>query len=187
MELKKEIFREYDIRGIYKEEMDDETAYLIGKAYGTKLRELNKTETVVAYDNRLSSVALEKNLVKGLVETGIHVKRIGLATTPMCYFAANYYNTNASMMITASHNPKEYNGFKFSYNGIHNAYGDSVKEIYNIIKDKRFIEGNGSVETLDIKEAYIDLILKNINLGSKDNKSLSVIMKKTFIVKRFNL
>ena len=170
MELIKEIFREYDIRGIYNEEMDDETAYLIGKAYGTKLRELNKSETVVAYDNRLSSVSLEENLVKGLVETGIHVKRIGLATTPMCYFAANYYNTNASMMITASHNPKEYNGFKFSYNGIHNAYGDSVKEIYNIIKDKRFIEGNGSVETLDIKEAYIDLILKNINLGSKPIK-----------------
>ena len=76
MELIKEIFREYDIRGIYQEEMDDETAYLIGKAFGTKLREFNKTETVVAYDNRLSSTALEENLVKGLVETGINVKRI---------------------------------------------------------------------------------------------------------------
>ena len=170
MELKKEIFREYDIRGIYKEEMDEETAYLIGKAYGTKLREINKTETVVAYDNRLSSVSLEENLVKGLVETGINVKRIGLATTPMCYFSANYYNTNASMMITASHNPKEYNGFKFSYNGVHNAYGNSVKEIYNIIKENKFATGNGSVETLDIKNAYTDLILKNIKLGNRPIK-----------------
>ena len=170
MELKKEIFREYDIRGIYQEEMDENTAYLIGKAYGTKLRELNKTETVVAYDNRLSSVSLEENLVKGLVDAGIHVKRIGLATTPMCYFAANYYNTNASLMITASHNPKEYNGFKFSYNGLHNAYGDSVKEIYNIIKENKFIEGNGSVETLDITDAYISLILDKINLGERKIK-----------------
>ena len=113
MKLIKEIFREYDIRGIYGEELDETTAYLIGKAYGTKLRKKKKKSTVVAYDNRLSSVVLEENLVKGLLETGIDVLRLGLATTPMCYFAANYYGTNASMMITASHNPKEYNGFKF--------------------------------------------------------------------------
>ena len=188
MKLIKEIFREYDIRGIYNEEMDDETAYLIGKAYGTKLRELGKDSTVVAYDNRLSSVALEKNLVKGLVETGINVLRIGLATTPMCYFAANYYNTNASMMITASHNPKEYNGFKFSYNGIHNAYGESVKEIYEIIKSGNFKTGIGSVKTLNIEEPYIKLILNGINLGDKNikvvydcgNGTTSIIADKIF-------
>ena len=112
MKLLKSIFREYDIRGIYNEEMDDETAYHIGRAFGTNLRRKNIASTVVAYDNRLSSENLEKNLVQGLVDSGIIVKRIGLATTPMCYFAANYLNTNSSMMITASHNPKEYNGFK---------------------------------------------------------------------------
>lgn len=170
MELVKEIFREYDIRGIYKEEMDESTAYLIGKAYGTKLRELNKTETVVAYDNRLSSPSLEESIVKGLVETGINVKRLGLATTPMCYFAANYYGTNASMMITASHNPKEYNGFKFSYNGIHNAYGKSVKEIYEIIKSGDFAEGNGTIEKVDITKPYIDLVLDNLKLGTRKIK-----------------
>ena len=170
MKLIKEIFREYDIRGIYKEELDEETAYLIGKAYGTKLRELNKNKTVVAYDNRLSSVALEENLVKGLVETGIHVLRLGLATTPMCYFGANYYGTNASMMITASHNPKEYNGFKFSYNGIHNAYGDSVKEIYEIIEKGEFAQGEGSVENVDITMPYISLVLDKIKLGDRHIK-----------------
>lgn len=170
MKLKKEIFREYDIRGIYNEEMDDETAYLIGKAYGTKLRELNKKTTVVAYDNRLSSVSLEENLVKGLLETGINVKRIGLATTPMCYFAANYYGTNASMMITASHNPKEYNGFKFSYNGIHNAYGNSVKEIYDLIIKGEFATGTGTIENVDITKPYINLLLDNIKLGDRKIK-----------------
>lgn len=170
MKLIKEIFREYDIRGIYGEELDETTAYLIGKAYGTKLRELNKKSTVVAYDNRLSSVVLEENLVKGLVETGIDVLRLGLATTPMCYFAANYYGTNASMMITASHNPKEYNGFKFSYNGIHNAYGDSVKEIYQIIESNQFEKGNGKVEKVDITIPYINLILDKIELGNRPIK-----------------
>ena len=170
MELKKEIFREYDIRGIYGEELDETTAYLIGKAYGTKLRQLNKKDTVVAYDNRLSSVVLEENLVKGLLETGINVKRLGLATTPMCYFAANYYGTNASMMITASHNPKEYNGFKFSYNGIHNAYGDSVKEIYQIIDANEFAEGTGTSEDVDITLAYTHLLLDKIELGNRPIK-----------------
>jgi len=170
MKLVKEIFREYDIRGIYQEEMDEETAYYIGKAYGTKLRELNKKETVVAYDNRLSSKSLEENLVKGLLETGINVKRLGLATTPMCYFAANYYGTNASIMITASHNPKEYNGFKFSYNGIHNAYGKSVKEIYEIITKGEFEEGVGTVENMDITKPYINLLLDNIKLGNRKIK-----------------
>lgn len=170
MKLVKEIFREYDIRGIYKEELDEETAYLIGKAYGTKLVELGKKKTVVAYDNRLSSPTLEENLVRGLLETGVSVLRLGLATTPMCYFAANYYGTNASMMITASHNPKEYNGFKFSYNGIHNAYGASVKEIYEVIESGKFASGKGSVQDVDITKPYIDLILDKIKLGTRPIK-----------------
>jgi len=170
MKLIKEIFREYDIRGIYGKEMDDETAYLIGKAYGTKLRELDKKSTVVAYDNRLSSPSLEENLVKGLIETGIDVLRMGLATTPMCYFAANYYGTNASLMITASHNPKEYNGFKFSYNGIHNAYGKDVLEIYEIIEKGNFAQGNGEIKNVDITRPYIDLLLDNIQLGERPIK-----------------
>ena len=188
MILKKEIFREYDIRGIYDEEMDDETAYYIGRAYGTKLKEIGKDSTVVGYDNRLSSVSLEKELVKGLVDTGINVLRLGLVTTPMCYFAANYFKVNSSMMITASHNPKEYNGFKFSYNGIHNAYGDSVKEIYNLIKSKEYASGVGSVKNVSIEEEYIHLVLDKLNLGNRDlkvvydpgNGTTSIITDKIF-------
>ena len=188
MKLNEQIFREYDIRGIYPDELNEETAYLIGKAYGTKLRELNKDKTVVAYDNRLSSISLEENLVKGLLETGITVIRLGLATTPMCYFAANYYKTNASMMITASHNPKEYNGFKFSYNGIHNAYGESVKEIYNMIIKGEFSKGEGKVINEDITKPYLDLLLNKIDLGTRPikvvydcgNGTTSIIADKVF-------
>lgn len=170
MKLEKSIFREYDIRGVYGKEMNEETAYHIGRAYGTKLKEIGKNKTVVAHDNRLSSPILEEYMVKGLTESGIDVLRLGLATTPMCYFAANYFDTNASMMITASHNPKEYNGFKFSYNGIHNAYGDSVREIYNIIESGEYASGNGKVENVDIREPYIHLILDKIKLGDRKIK-----------------
>jgi len=167
MELLRNIFREYDIRGVYGEELSDELAYHIGRAFGTKLVRQNIPSTVVAYDNRLSSVALENSLVKGLVDTGIIVKRIGLATTPMCYFAANYLETNSSMMITASHNPKEYNGFKFSYNGIHNAYGASVMEIHDIIEKQDYENGIGKVLDVDIRDAYINLVIGKLNFGRK--------------------
>ena len=171
MEVVKNMFREYDIRGVYGSDLTDIVAYHIGRAFGTNLVRKNIKSTVVAYDNRLSSVSLEKNLVKGLVECGINVLRIGLATTPMCYFAANYLNTNSSMMITASHNPKEYNGFKFSYNGIHNAYGESVMDIYNLITKEDYENGTGTVEDKDIKEAYINLVCDKL----KFNKKIKVV------------
>jgi phosphomannomutase/phosphoglucomutase len=170
MEVLKNIFREYDIRGVYGTELTDELAYHIGRAFGTNLIRKNILSTVVAYDNRLSSESLEKNLTKGLVDCGVKVLRIGLATTPMCYFAANYLNTNSSMMITASHNPKEYNGFKFSYNGIHNAYGAEVMEIYNIITNSDYVDGKGSIENVDIREAYIDLVISKLNFGNRKIK-----------------
>ena len=170
MKLLKNIFREYDIRGIYGDELDDELAYNIGRAFGTNLVRKNIPSTVVAYDNRLSSENLEKELVKGLVDCGIHVIRLGLATTPMCYFGANYLKTNSSMMITASHNPKEYNGFKFSYNGIHNAYGKEVLEIYDLISKQDYENGEGSEEYFDIKEAYTDLVISKLSFGNRKIK-----------------
>ena len=170
MILLKNIFREYDIRGIYGVELDDETAYHIGRAFGTNLVRKGISSTVVAYDNRLSSENLEKNLVEGLIDSGVNVIRLGLATTPMCYFAANYLNTNSSMMITASHNPKEYNGFKFSYNGIHNAFGKSVLEIYDLIEKKDYERGEGTIDVFDIKEAYIDLVVNKLNFGNRKIK-----------------
>lgn len=188
MELVKEIFREYDIRGIYGEELDEETAYYIGRAYGTKLREYGKSKTVLAHDNRLSSDILSEYMIKGLTETGIDVIDLGLATTPMCYFAANHLGTNASMMITASHNPKEYNGFKFSYNGIHNAYGDAVREIYELIEKNEFDNGEGKVINYDITEDYINLIVDKLDFGARKvkvvydcgNGTTSVIADKVF-------
>lgn len=188
MKVNKYIFREYDIRGIYNVDIDEEVSYLIGRAFASKMSKLGLNKTLLAYDNRLSSPIIEKNVLKGLLDSGITVYRLGLASTPMCYFATNYFNVNCSMMITASHNPKEYNGFKFSYNGIHNTFGDSVRELYELIINNDFVNGTGNIIDCDIRSEYINLLTDKIKLGNRKikvvydcgNGTTSIIAKDIF-------
>ena len=170
--VNKNIFREYDIRGVYGKDIDSEVSYLIGKAFASKLRELGKDTTIVGYDNRYSSTIIEENLVRGITEVGINVVRLGLVTTPMYYYGWDLLKIDCGIMITASHNPKDDNGFKFSYNGIHNAYGDSVRELYDIIINKRFASSErvGSITDVDIKNDYVEMITSGIKLGTRKLK-----------------
>ena len=174
MEINKYIFREYDIRGKYGSDITEEVAYLIGRAFGTKLRYYGKDTTIVGYDNRYSSVSLEENLVRGIRECGINVIRLGLVTTPMYYYGWDLLDVHCGIMVTASHNPKDDNGFKFSYNGIHNAYGTSSKDLYDLIMNNNFFTSSvmGSVENVDIKSKYVEMITSGIKLG---NRKLKVI------------
>lgn len=165
MELNKYMFREYDIRGVWGKDINEEVSYLIGRAFGSKLKRLGKLETIVGYDNRYSSPAIEKNLVKGITESGVNVVRLGLVTTPMYYYSWDLLNIKCGLMITASHNPKDDNGFKFSYNGIHNVYGKSTLELYEMIINNDFENGNGTVRYVNIREDYIKMITENIELG----------------------
>ena len=188
MKVNKLMFREYDIRGIYNEDIDEEVSYLIGRAFGSNLKRMGKTETLVGYDNRISSPVIEKNLVKGITESGINVVRLGLVTTPMYYYGWDLLNIKCGVMITASHNPKEYNGFKFSYNGIHNAYGKDVYNLYDTIINKNFTSGNGTITNKDIKSEYIKLLWENIELGNRKlkvvydcgNGTTSIVAKEVF-------
>ena len=172
--INKNIFREYDIRGVYGRDIDEEVSYLIGKAFASKIKQLGQTTALVGYDNRYSSPTIEKNLIKGITEIGINVIRLGMVTTPMYYYAWDLLKVRCGVMITASHNPKDDNGFKISYNGIHNIYGDLVKELYDIIIKNKFINSTnvGTIKEVDIKNDYINMIASNINLG---NRKLKVI------------
>ena len=174
MEINKYIFREYDIRGVYGKDITEDIAYLIGRAFGTKLRRYGKNTTLVGYDNRYSSPSLEENLVKGIRECGVNVVRLGLVTTPMYYYGWDLLNIHCGIMVTASHNPKDDNGFKFSYNGIHNAYGTSSMDLYNLIINKDFIDSPylGTINNIDIKEEYIKMITSNIKLGDRKLKAI---------------
>mgnify|MGYP003505875701 CR=1 FL=1 len=172
MELNKLMFREYDIREIWEKDINEEISYHIGRAYATKLLSLNKNKMIVGYDNRASSPIIEENLVKGLTEGGVDVVRLGLVTTPMYYYAWDKLNIKCGIMITASHNPKEYNGFKMSYNGIHNCFGKDVTDLYYVIINGIYSEGNGTITNADIKEDYVKMIHNHINMG---NNKLKVV------------
>ena len=188
MKLNKLMFREYDIRGIWEEDINEEVSYHIGRAYATKLLSLGKNKMIVGYDNRISSTIIEKNLIKGLTEGGVDVVRLGLVTTPMYYYAWDVLDIRCGIMITASHNPKEYNGFKMSYNGIHNCFGSEVREIYDLIQKGIYSEGNGSISNYDIREEYIKMINSHIDIKDKKlkvvydcgNGTTSIIAKDIF-------
>ncbi len=172
MELNKLMFREYDIRGIWEKDINEEISYHIGRAFATKLLSFKKSKMIVGYDNRLSSETIEKNLVKGLTDGGVDVVRLGLVTTPMYYYAWDKLDIKCGIMITASHNPKEYNGFKMSYNGIHNCFGKDVSDLYYVILNGIYSEENGQISNYDIKDEYIKMIHNHIDMG---NNKLKVV------------
>lgn len=172
MELNKLMFREYDIRGIWEKDINEEISYHIGRAFATKLLSFGKNKMLVGYDNRTSSETIEKNLIKGLTDGGVNVVRLGFVTTPMYYYAWDKLNIKCGIMITASHNPKEYNGFKMSYNGIHNCFGKDVTDLYYVIINGIYSEGNGTITNADIKEDYVKMIHNHINMG---NNKLKVV------------
>ena len=189
MKLNKEIFREYDIRGIWEKDIDEEVSYHIGRAFATKLLSYGKDTMIVGYDNRISSKTIEENLVKGLTDSGVNVVRLGLVTTPMYYYAWDKLNIKCGIMVTASHNPKEYNGFKMSYNGIHNCFGKEVLDLYYVIINGIYAEGKGNISNYNIKEDYIKMINNHITLGENKikvvydcgNGTTSIIAKDIFI------
>ena len=122
------IFREYDIRGTYPETINETVAYTIGRSYGSYIKEkLNQETCIVSHDNRLSSPALAAYLTKGITDSGVNVYNYGLTTTPMHYYA-RYIHNLLGVMVTASHNPKDDNGFKFSFDNLSNARGEMIED-----------------------------------------------------------
>jgi len=149
------MFREYDLRGIYGEDITEDVAYTLGKSFGTFIKQFGFTKTVVGHDNRLSSPLLSNALVKGILETGIDVINLGLVTTPMYYFAKYHLEIYSGIMITASHNPKEYNGFKMAFSKVGNAYGEQIIAFRDFTHALNFDNGNGTEIKLDIKSSYL--------------------------------
>lgn len=187
------IFRSYDIRGIYPTEIDENIAYKIGLGYGSILQsKYNQTSCVVSHDNRISSPSLTNSLIKGLLETGINVIDYGLTTTPMNYYA-RHINNMYGIMVTASHNPSRENGFKFSFDEFANARGYMITEFRDYIKAGDFKKGTGTLVTKSIKNDYIKYLKDNISLGEKKLKVVfdpangSVTEILSDVLKEFNI
>ncbi len=165
--LNRNIFRGYDIRGVYPTTINEDVAELIGQGFGSYIREIGKTECIVGYDNRLSSVSLHNSLVRGILKTGVDVISLGLVTTPMYYYAAIHYKISPGVMITASHNPKDDNGFKIAFDESGNAKGDEIQDFYRYIVKGNFFTGEGKLTTRSIEKDYIELMRKSLSFGDR--------------------
>lgn len=168
--INESVFKAYDIRGNYPDEVNENLAYIIGKSYGSYLQIfLDKNKCVIGHDNRLSSESLSEALTRGLLDSGINVIDYGLITTPMHYYSR--YKENAyGIMVTASHNPKDDNGFKFSFDALANARGDMIEDFKNFTLQSNFKNGQGILEKRDIKKDYLEYLMDNVHIGSKPLK-----------------
>lgn len=186
--INKNIFRGYDIRGIYPTELDVDTAYTVGLGFGSYIKSIGKTTCVVGHDNRLSSNDLYTALMKGITETGIDIISLGLCTTPMYYYACLKLKVYSGVMVTASHNPKDDNGFKFAFDESGNCKGQEIQDFLAYILKKEFSSGEGTIKDYDITDEYLTLFRENLHFGSRrvkvvldpGNGTTSIIMKKLY-------
>lgn len=165
MKVNPNIFRAYDIRGIYPSKINEDIAYLIGRAF-VKFLKTRKPKIVVGRDNRLSSPQLFKALTKGITEQGADVIDIGPSTTPMLYFSVAHYNFDGGINITASHLPSEYNGFKLvRERAIPISEKTGLKEIKKLAMKKTSLKRKkGKILKKDIVSDYLDFNLKDFKI-----------------------
>ncbi|OYT27850.1 MAG: phosphomannomutase [Candidatus Altiarchaeales archaeon ex4484_96] len=157
------IYRAYDIRGVYGRDLTLDKAVKIGQAFASYV---GGGEIVVGYDARESALKLRDSLVEGLTSGGCDVLDVGMVPTPVLYFTISHFNKDGGIMITGSHNPPEYNGFKLC-RGTKTLYGEEIQELKKIIESGIMREGKGCVEKLNVKETYLNYVAERINLGKK--------------------
>ena len=158
--LNPSILREYDIRGVVNETLAIEDAEAIGRSFGTMIINKGGISVCVGYDGRFSSPKLEEAVVMGLQACGLLVIRIGLGPTPMLYFAVHDLSADAGIMVTGSHNPPEYNGFKMM---LHRApfYGEDIIQLGEIVSDGKYVDGKGEITQVSVNEKYITRLLSD--------------------------
>ncbi len=156
-------FREYDIRGIVGTQITEADVTQLGRAFGTYLVRQGKSRVTMGRDIRPSSDPFREALLEGMLDTGLHVTDLGVCPTPVFYFSIRHLDAEGGVMITASHNPPEYNGFKIC-NGPDTIFGPEIQRLRQIMDEGDFVRGHGSLDSYDIIAPYHKHILKDINL-----------------------
>ena len=154
MEFDESILREADIRGVYPDQINADFAKRLGKVFGTYMQSIDKDYCVVGHDNRFGGPQLTKNLIEGLLSTGTNVIYVGLCTTPMLNYASRRLKQEYGIMVTASHNPKDNNGFKLFGKRYQHCDHDVLDKLYSMLKDKdlKFALGEGVIEAVNIED-----------------------------------
>jgi phosphomannomutase / phosphoglucomutase len=158
------IFREYDVRGRVGLDLDGLGVYQLGRALGVYFRRQGKRRLAVGRDCRESSPEWRQRLVEALAASGCEVLDVGVCPTPVLYFAVRHFQADGGVIVTASHNPPEFNGFKIC-NGYHTMFGDDIQELYRLVRRGEFISGVGVVESRDIIPAYVDFLAQNLRIS----------------------
>lgn len=157
------IFREYDIRAVVGKELTLEEVETLGRAIGTYLIRAGRRRITLGRDGRTTSSDFRDRLLQGLLATGCQVIDIGIGPTPLLYFSVRHLRTDGGVMITASHNPPEYNGFKIC-SGPDTIFGEEIQRVRRIVEEGAFVQGAGSWEAADVIPAYQEQVLKDIQL-----------------------
>lgn len=168
MMIPSNIFREYDIRGNAEEELTGETVRAIGLAFGTFLARNGVRKITVGGDIRLSTERIRGDIINGVTSAGIDVVDLGVVTTPLLYWSLFYLNLNGGVMITGSHNPKEFNGLKLAF-GKTTLYGEQIQEIRRMIQAEDLVKTlkPGSITELDLSREYLGMLGSKITLGPR--------------------
>ena len=171
MQLNQNIFRANDIRGIAYEDLTQEVVQSLGRALGSEAVDRNIQEFIVGRDARLSSPQIFDWLSSGIMSAGCNVIDIGIVTSPMFYHSTYELNSSSGVVITGSHNPGNYNGFKIVFNN-HSTSSEEILHLKQRILEGNFRKGKGITKKKDIKESYINLILASIKINKKINISI---------------
>lgn len=159
------VYRGYDLRGVVGDDLDDENVALLAKGYATWLLQRRIYDCVIGYDSRESSPRFRDVMVKALTDSGVTVYDIGMTLSQIAYFAQYYFRTRGMIMITASHNPKEYNGFKFGTGFSETMLTEDIRVFRNLVKSGRFVSHRPTGKHIqkDIKKDYIDDLFRHID------------------------
>jgi len=166
MNLNESMFREYDIRGVVELDFPNDVVENLGKAFGTYISRQKGNIISVSGDIRETSPILKTNFINGILSTGVNVIDTGMLPTPVNYYSMYHLNTDAAVQITGSHNPNEFNGFKFSCMN-ESFYGEKIQLLKNMILNKDFIIGDGALKKQDIINDYIEMLCSKITIKKK--------------------
>lgn len=163
MKFNPEVFREYDVRGVVEKDLSSDFALELGLAVGTFARRHSVMTMTIGRDCRLSSETYHAAMMQGLTATGIDVIDVGLCATPMLYFSIRELKTDGGVMVTGSHNPPEFNGFKICI-GPDTIYGNDIQILRKIMEEQQYESGKGKTRRQEIASRYQDLLYHNVNI-----------------------
>ena len=158
-----DVFREYDVRGIVDRDLNFDFVYNLGRAVGTYSIDRGVKLMTVGMDCRLSSSEYRDAIREGITSTGINIVDVGLCATPMLYFSIRHFNADGGVMVTGSHNPPEFNGFKICV-GPDTIYGQDIQELRKIMEVNKYISGKGASRFDDISKPYEDYLFNNVEV-----------------------